>query len=351
MEMAQNESIYAIELENKKIALERTDIRTIMEAVKEVANRCYDINTLSYKNLVGYTSDPLQEKHLKFKIDNKSVFVKILDDKQNESELSAIALLQYCDKHHIPKAYITRCIDASKIALAEDNLNAWTEGSNAGILLRMIKSKGLNTSYVRAYFSNRYSRYDNQEMLDNILPVLQDDFIIKTGCANEDIMVLRFYEKNPMIVDGKEVRIGVQVKNSETGFYPICMNYMITIDGIEYPCFGENKNYISVKHNFSKENKPDLAALSQELLSHKEDIKNLTMKSLKNAKITPELMNAFMDKVKKILTKDDFGDIVVSIPTNANKLTVGKTILNVASDYSFIKKEALEMLIGEFMFN
>jgi hypothetical protein len=151
--------------------------------------------------------------------------------------INSIAHRQIGEKLGISAKYYDKMLERNPGLLA-DNVNSWFGKEPETRMVRTLDSGA------RAFLSDRYRRLDNYELLEHVLPVVQD----MSGARVEscDVTESRMYIKiiNPRleteVVPGDIVQAGLIISNSEVGqgslsvqpliFRLVCSNGMIVND-------------------------------------------------------------------------------------------------------------------------
>jgi hypothetical protein len=152
--------------------------------------------------------------------------------------ITPLARRQLAEKLKIPHAYFER-MRTEQPELLDRNVNAWLDKEeNERHLLRTLDGK------VRAVLSERYRRLDNYDLLEHVLPTLQQ--LPEARLESAELTETRLYLKvvTPRIsfevAPGDVVQAGVVVSNSEVGcgmlsvqplaFRLVCSNGLIASD-------------------------------------------------------------------------------------------------------------------------
>ena len=152
--------------------------------------------------------------------------------------ITPLARRQLAEKLKIPHAYFER-MRTERPELLDRNVNAWLERQNdERQLLRTLDGN------VRAVLSERYRRLDNYDLLEHVLPTLQQ--LPEARLESAELTETRLYLKviTPRIAfevaPGDVVQAGVVVSNSEVGcgmlsvqplaFRLVCSNGLIASD-------------------------------------------------------------------------------------------------------------------------
>ncbi|UZR29045.1 DUF932 domain-containing protein [Methylococcus mesophilus] len=137
----------------------------------------------------------------------------------------------------IPKKYYDRLLGSAPQLLAT-NVNHWFRDKPARRMVRTLDGRA------RAFLSDRYRRFDNEDVAESVLPVLLEDRSIQV--VSTEVTDLRLYIKAlfPKVENeikvGDPVQAGIVISNSEVGlgslsvqplvFRLVCTNGMISQD-------------------------------------------------------------------------------------------------------------------------
>lgn len=137
----------------------------------------------------------------------------------------------------IPGKYYDRMLAEAPDLLAT-NVNAWFRQKPER---RMIRTLGGDT---RAFLSDRYSRVENEEIAETVLPVLADIpgvQIVSSEVTDRRMYIQAVTPRRAAVKVGDEVQAGVIISNSEVGhgavsvapmiFRLVCLNGMVMPDG------------------------------------------------------------------------------------------------------------------------
>ena len=138
--------------------------------------------------------------------------------------LSSDGLSSLSSSFNLNSGYIKKCLENDMYDLAAMNINRWIEKSEKGRLLR------LTGGNIHAVLSDRYSVFDDIDLLDTISPVfksLDTNFMIKNKTVSPGIMKLRLVSENKIIVGPDELSLGIDIKNSRIGRSSIDVSFML----------------------------------------------------------------------------------------------------------------------------
>lgn len=169
--------------------------------------------------------------------------VDLLIEEIGRHPITKHAHRQIGERVKIPAKYYDRMLTHAPDLLAA-NVNRWFEQEPETRMVRLLDIDGDGQAEARAFLSNRYRRLDNYDLMQVVLPILQNfDGLSISSCEVTD---QRLYLKavTPRIQDeikrGDVVQAGISISNSEIGlgslrveplvFRLACMNGMIAQD-------------------------------------------------------------------------------------------------------------------------
>lgn len=156
--------------------------------------------------------------------------------------LSGLGLQSYCNLTGVNAGYARKCLAAGKAELLIKNFWEWHKGLN------LDKNVFVRTAYnqVNALLSDRYTQFDDNEVLDCVYDVLgpSREYVIKNYSVTPAMLNLRIVSRNKINVRGDELSFGFDIKNSGIGkssveisiiiFRWICSNGLIVGGGKGY---------------------------------------------------------------------------------------------------------------------
>lgn len=270
-----------------------------------------------------------------------------------------------CSSYGIPKKYISNAIHIARerkykplIALVNDTFNTFLNcptrkesinknnfdngDSSSMYLVRVIGDK-----YIRAIRSSNFKVRDNYPLLLDIKDTVTRFYNMDSGFINHDILIMRMYLKEKYCFSKEKISIGVQLKNSETGYYALQLQILISIDGIEFV----SEKILDIRHNANKVSSVDINGYLKDIaLRYKENIFNAIKNTIKDNKINEDYYSKILPTLQKYLNKEDY-EIVVKKSKRDRKIDVAKTILYCVRDYDFVRKEKIENIIVKEILN
>lgn len=201
------------------------------------------------KSLMDLAAEVSRQKQSKrdFLIDTRNIVMDISDNGNPTLELNgantgvlginSITHRQIGDKLGISAKYYDKMLTKNPNLLAE-NVNSWFAKEPETRMVRSLDNRA------RAFLSDRYRRIDNYELLESVLPVVQEmrDSRVESCEVTENRMYLKII--NPRleteVVPGDIVQAGIIISNSEVGqgsvsiqpliYRLVCSNGMIVND-------------------------------------------------------------------------------------------------------------------------
>lgn len=151
--------------------------------------------------------------------------------------VTPLARRQLAEKLKIPHAYFERMREEQP-ALLDQNVNAWLQREDERRMLRTLNGQ------VRAVLSDRYRRLDNYDLVEHVLPIIQQ--LPEVRFESVELTETRMYLKcvTPRLryemAPGDVVQAGVVISNSEVGhgtlsvqpllYRLVCRNGLIAAD-------------------------------------------------------------------------------------------------------------------------
>lgn len=163
-------------------------------------------------------------------VDDELVLHYTTEGEEKQTIMSRWSLSQLCTKIGIPVKYMYKCIDEQHVKLAQTNINEWlTEFNNsrAGAVIRKCYSE--NTEYSRGIVSERYSLYDNSQILTAINKSVDfDNYDIRGQILTPERFHLRLTNKKKLNVkDVGDLFSGIMIDNSEVGQGALKITFMM----------------------------------------------------------------------------------------------------------------------------
>ena len=142
--------------------------------------------------------------------------------------LSDWALTQLSNHAGVPMSYVNKCLDTGKAALVVKNLNSWLQDQQHVDKRYLVRVMASDTPYVRGILSNRYTRFDSDEILNiaqETLPV--NDLEVCGHFVNEERVHIRLKEKELLPIDGEDLFGGIMIDTSDVGRCSIRISFFI----------------------------------------------------------------------------------------------------------------------------
>lgn len=165
-----------------------------------------------------------------------------MDGVQGILPLNNLGLQSYCNLTGVNAGYAKKCLAANKADLLLKNFWEWHKSLN------MDKKMLVRTSFgeVNALLSERYTQFDDNEVLDCVYDVLgpSREYVVKNYSVTPSMLNLRVVSRNKINIRGDELSFGFDIKNSGVGkssveisiiiFRWICSNGLIVGGGKGY---------------------------------------------------------------------------------------------------------------------
>lgn len=323
-------------------------------------------NNISFEGLL-YEAEKIKENSTDFIIDKKKIkslanekgFIFSIENKKYW--VSNWAIHYVCTTHGIPKSYINKIMYLASernhkplIALTNDTINTFLNtptrkisistkkgshlGDNSGseYLIRVI-----NKNYIRAIRSSNFKIKDNYPLLFDIKDTVMKYYVLSSGVVNYNVLILRMFLKERYVYSKKNIKIGVQLKNSETGHYALQLQILISIDGFEF----SSNSILNMRHSAKAISNVDV---NKDIISVAEDYKESIFSSVKDIikdnKLNEQYYSDVLPELRVYLNKDDYS-LIEKFSRKSNKISISKKILKTVSDYDFVRKEKIESII------
>ena len=186
-----------------------------------------------FAKVYGYVKE-IHDSSEDINIEDASAGMKVIPDEEKllmievkdgrMVPLSSDGLSSLSSSFNLNSGYIKKCLENDMYDLAAENINRWIEKSDKGRLLRLTDGR------VDAVLSDRYSVFDDIDLLDTISPVfksLDTNFLIKNKTVSPGIMKLRLVSENKIVVGPDELSLGIDIKNSRIGRSSIDVSFML----------------------------------------------------------------------------------------------------------------------------
>lgn len=147
-------------------------------------------------------------------LNNNSLFMRTVSDKEIELSMTDSSFSSLCKQLNIPSSF-ARDISSDLLSLIISERCKKFEGK--GILVRTKKTKH-DELILRSIHSEKYSVFDNHDLINSIYPFLKDmNFKAIRAVFGDKFMSLKLASIDGGLKDD-EVSYGVVLQNSETGF-------------------------------------------------------------------------------------------------------------------------------------
>lgn len=263
-----------------------------------------------------------------------------------------------CSSYGIPKRYISNAIHMARekkyrplIALVNDTFNTFLNSPdyygddvvNKRVGLRRSKYlvRILGDNYIRAIRSENFRVRDNFPLLLDIKDTINAYYNITEGIINKDVLVLRMYLKEVFKYGKKDIKVGVQIKNSETGFYALQVQILISIDNIEFT----SEKILEMRHNAKAVTSVDVNGYLKDIaIRYKNNVVKYVKNIIRDNSVNEEYYTKVVPELKNLLNKDDY-IYLLKISKKRKRINIAKEILMLVKEYDFIRKEKIENLI------
>lgn len=269
-------------------------------------------------------------------------YVGLLDN----IRLEGLGLQQICREIGIPFSYIQKC----STDLMVENINYWWDSQDRENSLYRFGQISDNTHYLRAFLSDKYSIFNNTDVIENLSTLIGTQFYVDSFVLTDKNFLLRLVDEKATVVG--DTFVGIQIRNSEVGLSRLtvelflyklaCTNGMtVPIEGIkfEHAHYGIKREDFLTGFNF----------VSSKTLSFKEDMAR-KIRILENQPIG---MNRYMEDIKflKDTFKEDEEVVTNIINTYVDKYDKNRwgfvnAITETAQMYSAGKRLILEQFAG-----
>ena len=235
-----------------------------------------------------------------------------------EYELTRNAHTQIAQRLQIPQKYYDRMTQDSP-ELWATNVNHWFNESPENRLIRTIANGEGDSQRIRAFLSDRYRVLDNEELLENILPVLSErnDISIESCHVDDNKLFLKaFFTDLETEVKGDAkvgdlIRAGVSISNSEVGTGSLTvapMTYRLWCTNGAYSNTSMRKYHVEGRKNAIADNIEQM--LTDETKKAKDNAFWLQTRDLVKSCMTMDFLNAEVEKYSEATTKKIEGEIV-----------------------------------------
>lgn len=324
--------------------------RISLESIMLESERIREIS----KDLIVYKKDiysRANEEGFQFSIYNKMYYA------------SDWAVHYISASHGISKRYLSNLLSLAKergykpfIGLANDTINTFLNSPSKKE--RKLLKNDINTrfladnkdkylvriigdNYIRAIRSSNFKVKDNYPLLLDIKDTIEKYYILKSGIVDYNVLILRMYLDEERVLLKRHINIGLQLKNSETGYYALQIQLLISIDGVEF----SSQTLLNIRHNAKAITTVDVNKYMEDVaLRYKNKIFEAVENTIKNNKIEESYYSYIIYELKRYLNKDDYEDMD-NLKNKQNKLELSKKILDICKNYNFIRKEKVESFV------
>jgi|WetSurMetagenome_2_1015567.scaffolds.fasta_scaffold00846_35 hypothetical protein len=255
-------------------------------------------------------------------VDTKSVWIDEKDFRLNlDTDTQTYAITQHAHgqiqaRLKIPAVYYKQMLKDAPALLAT-NVNHWF---GAKPEKRMIRTLDGNA---RAFLSNGYQRFDHEDVLEGIVPVIMNrkDLEIKICALTEQKMHIRVMRKNSAVEvkRGDWVEAGAVITNGELGDARIgiqpFVNRLVCTNGLVMPEGGYSRSHIG--------RRVELGDQVYAILS--DETKRLDIKTI---------ISTVRDMLANILSEEAFTKIVDKMKGAAESVPVSKDPIKVIQELS-----------------
>lgn len=313
--------------------LENITLKYIIEESKNIKESSYDF--LINKNKIASRA-------------NREGFNFLINNKMYRATDWSVHYI--CTSHGISKRYLSRLLTLSKergytpfVGLANDTINTFLNAPDNKKNLKEEKYliRVMNDNFIRAIRSSNFKVKDNYPLLTEIEDSITEYYDVSSGKIDYNVLILRMYLKENFKIKKKNINIGLQLKNSETGYYALQLQLLIKIDNIEF----SSETLLNIRHNAKAISDIDVDKYIKNLALV---YKNKVLKSIESIfddNILDEIYySTIAFQLKKYLNKEDYKKIE-KIAKKHNKFDLSKEILTLCSNYDFLRKERIESII------
>lgn len=152
-----------------------------------------------------------------------------------EAKMTDYSLAQFGFRYGIPSSYIKRCTLSGMKDLVCENFNRWIDYDNGKLLVRRFDDGA--EKYVRGILSTRYTRYDTDSILRDVVKSEVNDWEVRQYLLSPERFHMRLVSGEKLNVAGEDLEIALNVDSSDIGrnslnltviiFRQICSNGLI----------------------------------------------------------------------------------------------------------------------------
>ena len=310
----------------------------LMDMANGIDEKSEDFNA-SFSELRATTKEQSEYQSLGLNVRN-----------QFELDLSYHGLSSLCSALGIPANYIRRCIETNNVPFAEENLNFWLRRADQrDNFLRSTDNR------LHGFLSSRYTVLDDHEVLSLTNDILSDfpsQYGVSNGLVTPEMMKVRVVQQEKIIIDGDELSVGFDIRNSRVGkssldislliFRWACSNGMI-VGGGQGVAF--RKRHVGITRD-------DLAASLADTIHSLPDMVEYVKTGVERAQgitLNSTSIQNLVDKFKaEGLSKNAAGRIEEFMDINYNRTLYGfvNTITDLSKEYSLETREKMERFAG-----
>lgn len=267
--------------------------------------------------------------------------------------LSGDGFSSYTNLVGVNTAYAKKCIAAKKNELLLNNLHSWHQSINQD---KSILVRGCHNQ-ANALLSDRYTIFDNHEVLDAVYGVLGPlgEYSVKNYSVTPSMMNLRVVSRDKININGDELSFGFDIRNSNIGkssveiaiiiYRWICSNGLIVGGGKGYMM---RQRHVAVDRESLVREFVTLLDSSPDVITH---IKGSIEKSM-DTKLNSNEMQKIIDSLKANgMIKNAIGRLEeYTEPAYDGTLWgVVNGITRLSQDYSLDTRLRMEKIAGEIL--
>jgi hypothetical protein len=263
------------------------------------------------------------------------------------------SLGQICDHLGVPVKYVKKCMEENEFGFAAENLNKWLKTGNPDkeFLLRTTGDR------LHGFLSAKYGIMDDRNVLEIINDIVgsQGDYVVKNSLLTPELMNIRVVDKNMINIDGEDLSVGLNIKNSRVGqaslevrlmiFKWICSNGVI---------FGGGRGALYAKQHrgvFQNDFVTDFAKCLDSIPKIVASIKEWVEKA-RERKVDSNAIQEMIDKMKKegTLSIPMAAKVIELIPKYGyTRYGISQAMTEIAQDYSIDAREKIETYAGDII--
>jgi hypothetical protein len=278
---------------------------------------------------------------------NGGLVLKDMNRNHSGWEFSNWGIGQLCNTVDIPVKYVKKCIDEGDPDLASTNINRW--------LSRVQPSKEqlirTTNSRVHGFLSSSYGILDDMDIIDATKENLNDDeYIVKNYCVDPEFFNMRIVRKDLMDINGEELSVGLNIKNSMVGRSMVNIQVMI----YRWICkngviFGGGAGTVFAKKHINITREDFITGMNDSLEKIPYIVNNAKqwVESSRENVLNSNSLQKIIDELKDAKFSDLFlGKVKDSIPETPTRWDVVNAMTMHAQAYSFDTREKIEQYAG-----